>query len=226
MPQYKMFTTSNEKKALLIANTYIHNKNVHYLKYSKEDIIRTEKLLLNKLQFKKENIKKYIDVNIQDILENFIKTIQNGDLIFIYFSGHGDSLVKSTHLPKEIGLLSSWINIDETLFLSYHVDKMLSDIKKDCKIIICSDSCYSGKFIDYYEGKNTIYFLGATKSSKTSSYKVLDKNKSGGLIILLEYLLENKTDIDFDTILEDTINYRNRNSFLGMMVTKSKNNLL
>lgn len=215
-----MFKHDGVKKALLIGNTYRNNPKI-YLKYVREDIRRMN-ILLKILGFKENNIEKHIDVNAKNVLEKFISKIQNNDLICIFYSGHGGRFVKSTNLPREIGLLSSWINNDSNLTLSYEVDKILSDIQKKCKIILICDSCYSGYFTDYYNGKNPIYFLGASKNYKTSNYKCGD-NKSGGLIILLEYLVNNSGNIEFNNILENTYEYRNKKSFLKLMVAKSKN---
>lgn len=218
-----MFSTNKIKKALLIGNIYKNNEHI-YLKHVKEDINRINDLLINKLNFKSKNITTYIDpTNIKKKLNNFLCNVCDDDLIFIFYAGHGDTLVKSTKLSRKIGLLSSWFDVNMKLFLSYELDKMLSNIKNRCKIILMCDSCYSGSFIDYYNGKNPIYFIGSSKSSKTRSYKINDKPKSGGLIILLEWLVCNDNDICFDKILSDTKNYRTKNRFLTSMIVKSKN---
>lgn len=208
-----MFHGQGRKTALLIANTYI-NSGIKELPTCRNDIDKIHELLTDKLNFKSENIIKKYDVYPEKELNFFLKSIRKNDIVFIYFAGHGADLMGSVHVPASVGLMSSWINPDKTYFFSYYLDILLRNIQIECKIILCSDSCYSGRFLNNYTGKNPIYFIGASDlDTKTASYSK-DNTKYGALVLLFIYLLENNKDIIFEDIFEKTLNFRKKEKIL------------
>lgn len=217
-----MFNCSNKKIALLMGNTYKGTKFKN-LPCCEHDVEKIGKLLVEKLDFKQENVSKRINVFPEQEIVNFLKNVEENDLVFIYFSGHGGNLVSSIHVPKNVGLLSSWINPDGTYFLSYHLDILLSHITKKCKIILCSDSCYAGKFLSNYFGKNEIYFIGSSDvATQTSNYES-SNTKYGALTLLFDYLLSNFPDIHMENIKKDTEEFRTKRRFLKYLTLIHKN---
>lgn len=217
-----MFESSGTKRALLMGNTY-KDTGLRELEVCRRDTEKINEILIEKLCFKNENIVRKIDTYPEKEVRNFLFNVKEGDLLFIYFSGHGGELVSSINVPKKIGLMSSWINPDKSYFLSYYLDKLLSDIKITCKIILCSDTCYAGKFLCYYSGNNEVYFIGSSDvATKTSNYfaKSEEPIKYGALVLLFEYLLQYESEIIFETILEQTKNHRVKKRFLQHMTLK------
>lgn len=215
-----MFSCLNNRKALLIGNTYVGSK-IKNLPACEFDVEKISKLLLEKLDFKEKNIKKIFNIFPECEIINFLKNVEDNDLLFIYFSGHGGDLV-SLQTPGNLGLLSSWINYDGSYFLSYTLDVILSNIKQKCKIILFSDSCYSGKFLSNYSGSNSVYFLGSSDvSTQTSSY-IQDGIKYGALTFLFEYLLTNFKEIIFENIKKDTEEFRRKKRFLKYLTLIKK----
>lgn len=189
------------KKALLIVNTY--ENSVKKLHSAKEDLSRMKELL-TKFSFLENNIHFCLNDNIEKNLVKFLQQSKENDLLVIYYAGHGGELVGSIYVPKNVGLMSSWIQYDGKYILSYTIDTLLSEIDKNCNIILLSDSCYCGNFLNYYKSKikNKLLFIGAsTSTSKTSEYIWKDKNISGAIVILLEYLnLQNMEELYFKKI--------------------------
>ena len=215
---------NSSSKVLLIGNSY--EKSIYNKLPSHNDI---EKMLeiCNKLNIKDITVKK--DVFLEETLKNFFKTVKKDENVFIYFSGHGGDLTGSKNLP-EIGLLSSWINCDGSFYLSYYLDKFLSESKEvqGCNsVVIVSDSCYAGNFLKFYSPSSfspKIMFIGASDiASRTLSY-LRDGKKYGALCLLLEYLFtleDDKREINLDNIKEKTEKFRRENRFLRNMVCKN-----
>lgn len=218
-----MFNTNYRKMGLIMCNDYINNKKIKNLPSSLEDSKRMKNILI-RLGFIDKNIHVETNCYPEKEIKKFLNICKKDDIILIYFSGHGNNLLGSIKLPQDIGLCSSWVNPDGTNLLSYYIDKLLSQILFKCKIILISDTCYSGKFIEYYKSKNNIYFIGSSSSiSQASSSKINKKNKSGNIVLLFEYLLDKNTkDIIFNNILKDSENFRKNNKILYYMCLKNK----
>jgi len=211
-----MFKHSGRKIALLIGNTYKNNSE--WVNIPSDKDVEKFSELLSSLNFK---VTSKIDVKIIPTLKKFLKTCKEDDLILIYFSGHGEKPCTSMHLPREIGLCSTWINPKGTSVFSYWIDKLLSDVDFKCKLILLSDSCHSGQFLEYYYGINHIQFIGSS-SSMTKSFNHTIKNKKyGALTHLFTYLIDIYSDnVIFNQILEDSKEFRYKHKFLYYMCLK------
>jgi len=216
-----MFTHPGRKLALLIGNSYITNPDIRSVP-ARDDVNGFKKLLIDRLGFKNKNIYISIDNKIMPIIKDFLKKCKENDLVLIYYSGHGKSLRSSIYLPKNVGLCSSWVDPDNTTVFSYHIDQLLSEINIKCKIILLSDSCYSGEFLRYYKGKNTVYFIGSSSSiTKSSSHIINGEKKLGGLVYLFDYLTQKYGDnINFDKIIENSKEFTKNNGILRFMCLK------
>lgn len=214
-----MFKTEGVKKAILIGNTYNRIKINRNPIPSEGDLVIMEGIL-KKIGF--NMIEKEVDSFPKIAIEKFLRDAKDGDLLFIFFSGHGGELVGAPKYPGT-DLLSSWINPDGSYFLSYELDTVLSEFSKNCKIILCSDTCYAGKFMDHYKGKNKIYYIGASKFNPTGSYLLEEgETKTGALALLFKYMFNDKTDIEFNDIEHSTRDFRKKKRFLQGLTLKEK----
>jgi len=218
-----MFSKSGRKIGLLIGNTYITNPDIRSVP-ARDDVVEFKKLLIDRLGFKTKNIYISIDNKIIPIIKDFLKKCKENDLVLIYYSGHGKSLRSSIYLPKNVGLCSSWVDPDNTTVFSYHIDQLLSEINIKCKLILLSDSCYSGEFLRYYNGNNPVHFIGSSSSiTKSSSHIINGEKKLGGLVYLFDYLTQKYGDnIIFDNIINNTKEFRKSNRILRFMCFKKK----
>ena len=195
-----MFTPINEKgdkKALLIANSYKDTK--YPLISCEEDINRIEKILINHLDFDNKNITIKINSDIIRDLNKFIRTIKSGDLIYFYFTGHGRMAINS-NLPKGEKVLSSLLTPSFRMVSSEKIDKILSTIPNNCKLLVFIDACNCGKFLRHYTGPSPAIFIGSSSLTiRSITYPTESHNKRCGIItLLLEYIINNE---DFSTSL-------------------------
>ena len=200
-----MFTSEGKKRALIIGNAYddqLSQKNkIKPLLSCNEDVDRLNNLLLS-LGFAKKHIHIRKNVSPKKYVEHFIKRTKPGDLLFIHFSGHGEGVGKIEN--KTVKLVSGWLNPDTTLYLSSDLEKKISNLENS-KIIISSDSCFSGRFFNNFQNlNNEIYFIGSSNSlSKSNAYTVEGKNKSGSLILLYEYIYQKSSfNINFNEFIK------------------------
>ena len=220
-----MFSCHNgTKRALLMANTYSDSKHGK-LSCTVNDIDQMKDILTKKLGFEPIHIEIHIDIIPLNIINQFLKNIKPNDLLFIFFADHGHIPSTSIKIPMDAGLSSSWVNPDGTLCFSYYIDELLSKINAKCKIILCSDTCYSGYFLSNYTGKNPIYFIGATDSiTPSTNYSLNNDKKMGGLVIIFDYVSSKTNDIDFNQLAPLMTEYRKKDSsFMRALTLKSYN---
>ena len=157
----------------------------NHLESCREDVLRFEKL------FNKINAK-YLclfNCNPQIEITNFIKNnkILEKDLLVVHYSGHGKLIGKNINGKME--MISTWLcNDNKTHNYSYEIDYILS--KLPCKILLISDSCHSGRFGDFYTGKNMTFIGSSTITNQSKEYALNGKIKCGILINILEYTLD------------------------------------
>lgn len=177
-----MFQNIKNFHALLMGNS---------LESCREDVRRMEKILKNMKIFPKICFDCYPQQEILNFLEK--TKIEENDLLLIQFSGHGKIVGKSINGKVEI--LSSWVNPDNKNCLSINIDKILSKVK--CKIILISDSCHSGNFGNFYEGKYPFFFIGSSSIIRTSTeYNIKSNKKSGVLVAFFEYIFSKINSIE------------------------------
>lgn len=105
---------------------------------------QTTKLLVND-QAKKVNVVSYI--------ENASKILEINDLFLVSFSGHGGMLPNYNSDDEETGYDQTWCLYD-SMIVDDELSKLWLKFKQGVRILIISDSCYSGsimKMVD--EGK-------------------------------------------------------------------------
>ncbi|TOG34549.1 caspase family protein, partial [Vibrio parahaemolyticus] len=128
------------KLFLIGINSYKYHNN---LASSINDITDFKNVLLEKYDFKPEDVYEIIDENatsknIQDALRGYGKSLNSDDNLIIYYSGHGDydeDLDIGYWVPHEADEYTQFIqNSNIITFLS----------RINCKhIILISDSCFS-----------------------------------------------------------------------------------
>lgn len=170
-----MFNRINKIYCLLMGN---------HLDSCKRDVILFKEI------FKKysTSIKLVIDCFPQKELQKYLleKNFNINDLLIIFYSGHGQRIGKKINGKVEI--ISTWINPDGTYVYSYIVDKILSSLNTN--IILISDSCYSGSFGHFYQGKGPFIFIGSSNTINRSDDYNFSGEPTGALVNLFEYILQ------------------------------------
>ena len=157
----------------------------NHLESCREDVLRFEKLF-HKIDAKylclfNCNPQKEIEIFIQD------KQLCEKDLLIIHYSGHGKLIGKTINGKME--MISTWLcNDNKTYNFSDDIDHVLS--KLPCKILLISDSCHSGRFGDFYTGKNMTFIGSSSITNQSKEYLLEGRTKCGILINILEYTLE------------------------------------
>jgi hypothetical protein len=196
----------------------------NHLESCKEDVRKMEKIMKS---LKIPCISIYNcnpQIEIRAFLAN--RVLGTNDLLIIHYSGHGK--VVGRKIGEKVEMISTWLCHDEKINnYSNDVDYILSRL--NCRIILISDSCHSGKFGDYYVGKAPYIFIGSSsivgQSNEYSFPNSSDKLKSGALVNLFEYILL-KIDIKkltFPLLTEYTQQFYKEHSIKVKPILKSKN---
>jgi hypothetical protein len=147
---------SSNKKALLIGINYTNTDNELYGCIN--DTINMQEMLSSKLNYKvftlltDKTTNKPTKQNIINELTKLLVESKSGDNLFFLFSGHGintsdvnkDELDGNDELivPLNANSVSSCILDDELYAL------VLANLKKDVKLVMLFDSCFSGTIMD------------------------------------------------------------------------------
>lgn len=162
-----------------MANSYKWTNN--HLKSCVNDITVLKSIFKSQLKCKDENITVNYNCNPLTVLKQFIRKIKDDDIVIIHFSGHGDK-IGITRSGKTF-LVSTWVTNRNKNISSYDIDKTLEKIKPKCTILLMSDTCKSGRFLNYYQGKNDIYFFGSSTNDLPA--KCYNTQSKTGLVALL-----------------------------------------
>ena len=193
-----MFKDVKKIYSLLIGN---------HLESCKKDVEIFEKILKKYNSF----IKISFDCNPQNEIVDFLKNkkLEKDDLLIIHYSGHGERIGK--RINNKMEMISTWLNSDETHTYSFNIDKILSNL--NCKIILSSDSCYSGNFGKFYNGNGPFIFIGSSNFFKESDEYKFEGKYSGALVNLFKYILSKKSlyELDEQNLKELTKNFYNIN---------------
>jgi len=202
-----MFSSSfhENKYALIMANE---------LKGCQEDI-RILNEILPKFNF---IVTKKIICFPEIEIDNFLKNKNNGELIYIHYSGHGTK--RGVKINNQYKILSSWINPDKSIVSSNKIDSILS--KYNCKIILTTDCCHSETFGDYYSGKFPFIFIGTSKLGMISKTYSLNCPLHGSLIYLFEFLLNNNMEISVNNIKNLWKKFFKENNIESTIIIKEK----
>lgn len=80
--------------------------------------------------------------NVINSIKEASRKLDEGDLLFVYYSGHG-GLLPDIDGDEEDGLDETWCLYDGQL-IDDELHLLWSEFKKDVRIIVISDSCHSG----------------------------------------------------------------------------------
>lgn len=108
--------------------------------------------------FDEENITVLIDTddsypqptgkNIRRALTNLVRSAEEGDFLFVHYSGHGTRLPAETGEDDDTGYDECIVPCDMNLITDDDFRDFVDQVPEGCCITIVSDSCHSGGLID------------------------------------------------------------------------------
>jgi hypothetical protein len=215
--------TFNNKKALLIGINYIGTN--HELNGCIDDVERMKSFLETKGFNNFDIMTDLTDIkptrfNILDKIKNLVDASVEGDLLFIYFSGHG-SYTYDFNGDEKDGKDELIISSD----LKYIVDDEIKDIlnkfsKKNVSIIGMFDSCHSGTMMDlryhYDYLKNNysenvmnkkclsnVLMIGGCMDDQTSLEAIIDGTPQGALTSTFMDVMNSKNNLSWKELMYD-----------------------
>jgi hypothetical protein len=102
--------------------------------------IKNRKLLLSSGS---QSAEMPISANLDKYLEQFSKTLNSGDFLFITYSGHGGQIGDLNFDEEEDALDETWCLYDRQ-YVDDELWEHFSRFKKGVRILMISDSCHSG----------------------------------------------------------------------------------
>lgn len=168
----------NSKRALIIGISNYNEESLR-LKYAENDAALFKEYLSQVEHVPEENIHYLTDedaiyLNIGRELKQLYENTNSGDIVYLYFAGHGD--VVDDYGGKEGFLLTADANAQQEYFaggaipLEWLNDKVISNIiKKGAQVVLILDACRSG-FI-FQEGTKKNY--GTIQAMFENSTKIL-----------------------------------------------------
>ncbi|KAK7313815.1 hypothetical protein VNO77_39017 [Canavalia gladiata] len=144
------------KKAVLIGINYPGTKAE--LRGCINDVWRMHSCLIQRYGFSEDDIVVLIDTdksyteptgkNIRSALTKLIRSAQQGDVLFVHYSGHGTRLPAETGEDDDTGYDECIVPSDMNLITDDDFREFVDGVPRDCKFTIVSDSCHSGGLID------------------------------------------------------------------------------
>ncbi|GAV64892.1 Peptidase_C14 domain-containing protein [Cephalotus follicularis] len=144
------------KKAVLIGCNYPGTKAE--LKGCINDVKRMYRSLVELYGFSEENITVLIDTdeyyaqptgkNIRKALTDLVRSAEEGDLLFVHYSGHGTRLPAETGEDDDTGFDECIVPCDMNLITDDDFRDFVDKVPKGCTLTIVSDSCHSGGLIE------------------------------------------------------------------------------
>nr|XP_016509900.1 PREDICTED: metacaspase-4-like [Nicotiana tabacum] len=144
------------KKAVLIGINYPGTKAE--LKGCINDVKRMYSCLINRFGFSEEDITVLIDTddsytqptgrNIRKALSDLVGSAEEGDSLFVHYSGHGTRLPAETGEEDDTGYDECIVPCDMNLITDDDFRELVDKVPEGCRITIVSDSCHSGGLID------------------------------------------------------------------------------
>ena len=156
--------------------------NIEDLKFADRDAKVFRNYLLNTLDTRSDssNIvmllnKQAVSPAIYQALENLVSMVEEGDKVYIYFSGHGDSenstIFKSgfllTHDTPKGNYYTNSINVD---ILNHFIQTLSSKNKAD--VMFIADACRSGN-VSFSEGNGTVQTVRSLTKSVADEVRLL-----------------------------------------------------
>jgi hypothetical protein len=226
-------TTFQNKKALLIGINYLNTP--YELNGCIADVERMKRLLGTK-GFNNFNIMtdltdiKPTRINILTKIRELINNSINGDLLFIYFSGHGSYKydVNNDELDGKDELI---VSCDLDYIMDDEIKSIINQFSKsNVSIIGMFDSCHSGTMMDlkynydylknnYIENKkNTecsgnILMISGCMDNQTSSEAIINETPQGALTATFINFINSNTNCSWKELMCDMCNSLKSNNF-------------
>ncbi len=157
----------NNTYALIIGISTYESQQIRQLQYGDKDASFFASYLMSKAggEVPRENIKillnKEADIaTIYTNLDWLKNTCSENDLVYIYFSGHGD--IETTKI-KSLGYLLAYNSppnnyVNNAISIEdLNADAQFITLEKKAKIILITDACHSGKLAgDFFKGKDFV----------------------------------------------------------------------
>ncbi|KAL9298184.1 hypothetical protein ACSQ67_024080 [Phaseolus vulgaris] len=144
------------KKAVLIGINYPGTKAE--LKGCINDVWRMHRCLVDRYGFSEDNITVLIDTdksyreptgkNIRSALTSLVRSAEDGDVLFVHYSGHGTRLPAETGEDDDTGYDECIVPSDMNLITDDDFKEFVDGIPRGCRITIVSDSCHSGGLLE------------------------------------------------------------------------------
>ena len=144
------------KKAVLIGCNYPGTKAE--LKGCINDVRRMHRCLVERFGFSEDNITVLIDTddsysqptgkNIRRAITNLVRSADQGDFLFVHYSGHGTRLPAETGEDDDTGYDECIVPCDMNLITDDDFRDFVDQVPEGCRLTIVSDSCHSGGLID------------------------------------------------------------------------------
>ncbi|OIW08105.1 hypothetical protein TanjilG_06648 [Lupinus angustifolius] len=144
------------RKAVLIGCNYPGTKAE--LRGCINDVWKMHSSLINRFGFSEDDIVVLIDTddsytqptgkNIRSALQNLIRSSEEGDVLFVHYSGHGTRLPAETGEDDDTGYDECIVPSDMNLITDDDFKEFVDGIPRGVRITIVSDSCHSGGLIE------------------------------------------------------------------------------
>lgn len=232
------------KKALLIGINY--RKTSSELNGCINDVNSVKELLTTKFRYDEDNItmitddtkKKPTKKNIIKEMKNIIKSSNEGDEIWIHYSGHG-TYVKDTNDDENDGNDEGLVPLDfktSGLILDDDLKVILSGLDTKCTCVMFFDCCHSGTCCDLsycYDGSFTskidegkvsanVILISGCKDDQTSADASINNKWSGAMTFyLLKVLNDNKYTIRLGKLLNDLKDELKKNDYTQYPILSS-----
>ncbi|KAJ3674824.1 hypothetical protein LUZ60_005440 [Juncus effusus] len=144
------------KKALLIGCNYPGTKAE--LRGCINDVWRMHKSLIQQFDFNESDIVVMIDTdqsypqptgkNVRRAILDLIGSAEEGDCLFLHYSGHGTRLPAESGEDDDTGYDECIVPCDMNLITDDDFREFVDKVPRGCRITIISDSCHSGGLLD------------------------------------------------------------------------------
>ncbi|XP_072957659.1 metacaspase-4-like [Typha angustifolia] len=143
-------------KALLIGCNYPGTKAE--LRGCINDVKRMRHCLIERYGFADEDVAVLVDTddsytqptgaNIRKAVADLIASADEGDYLFVHYSGHGTRLPAETGEEDDTGYDECIVPCDMNLITDDDFREFVDKVPRGCRITIVSDSCHSGGLLD------------------------------------------------------------------------------
>lgn len=156
---YALIIATKQIDAKKIKEKYF-NKETDELNYGSLDFVDKDisniKFVLSKAGFENKNIKTLVGLQIfkaqiENALELLSQKAKKEDLVFIYFTGHGDQVEDKN--KDEPDSLDEALVLYNELLIDDEINVMLSKFKAGVKKVLMIDACHSGSTFKLIKSK-------------------------------------------------------------------------